>query len=395
MSDKKHLLILHQAYVAGGAELTTKNLLDGLDRTMFTQVTLMCPHIMTGYWTQGYDQWIDSAPLGLAGWFDTPARLWRDARALSQVLREQRVDLAIGMMQYSAAVLALAIRMAGTSTRLLASYRGPVFEHLAHFEPSRWRCTWISAAICASAHAAQGVTMPSQGTANELGKHCRLPARRMHVVYNGIDYAEAQQRAALPVELPASLHDGEPFAIVAARLSEEKRLHWVIDALAAMSFNSTLKLLVLGDGPARGELEALSSRLGLNTGDKQRVIFHGQVDDTLPYIARATMFIHTCQYEGFGYSMLEALACGTPVIATDCPYGPRELLHDPASMSKAAGLLVPMNHASELAAAMSQLMHDTVLRHRLIEHGSARAQELSLPKMQAGHRQVMRELMMP
>jgi glycosyltransferase involved in cell wall biosynthesis len=237
--------------------------------------------------------------------------------------------------------------------------------------------------------------MPSQGTANELGKHCRLPARRMRVVYNGIDYAEAQQRAALPVELPLSLHDGEPFAIVAARLSEEKRLHWVIHALAAMSFDSTLKLLVLGDGPARGELEMLSSHLGLNAGDKQRVIFHGQVDDTLPYIARATMFIHTCQYEGFGYSMLEALACGTPVIATDCPYGSRELLHDPTSMGEAAGLLVPMNHAPELAAAMSQLMHDTALRRRLIERGTTRAQELSLPKMQSGLRQVMQELMMP
>jgi glycosyltransferase involved in cell wall biosynthesis len=393
MSVGKHLLILHQAYVAGGAELTTKNILDGLDRTLFTQVTLMCPHVMTGYWTQGYDQWLDSAPLGLAGWFDTPARLWRDARALSQILREQYIDLAIGMMQYSAAVLALAKLMAGTPTRLLASYRGPVFEHLAHFEPSRWRRIWISAAICASAHASQGVTMPSQGTARELGKHCRVPERRLHMVYNGLDYAEAQRRSALPVELPASLREGEPFAIVAARLSEEKRLDWVIQALAQMETESELKLLILGDGSARSELEALSSRLALNTGDKQRVVFHGQVSDTLPYIARATMFIHTCQYEGFGYSMLEALACGTPVIATDCPYGPRELLRDPASMSEAAGLLVPMKHAPELAAAMSRLMHDAALRCQLIERGTARAQELSLAKMQAGHRQVMRELM--
>ncbi len=389
MSPQKHLLVLHQAYVIGGAELTTRNVLDGLQQTGDYRVTLICPQVMSDYWAQGCDQWLDSAPLGLAGWFDTPTRLWRDARVLSTLLREHQVDLAIGMMHYSSAVLALAIRMAGVATRLLASYRGPVFEHLRHFEPNRGRRIWIHAAICASSHAAQGVTMPSEGTALELSRHCWTPARKLHVVYNGINLEEAGQRGAQPIKLPTPLEQGEPFAAVSARLSEEKRLDWVINAFARLDSAAELKLLVLGEGSARAQLENRVHILGL----EQRIIFQGHVDDPLPYLARSRMFIHTCQYEGFGYSILEALACGTPVIATDCPYGPRELLHDPGSPGAPAGLLVPMNDPDALAAAMSLIWKDETLAHALIERGRARAQELSLPRMQTGHEQVIRDLL--
>lgn len=387
----KRLLILHQAFVAGGAELTTMNLIDGLDRSLFCHVTLVCPEVMTRYWTQGYEQWVDSIPLGLAGWFDTPARLWQDARRLSLLLREQPVDLAVGMMHYSATVLALAIRMAGARTRLLASYRGPVFEHLQHFELSIWRRTWIKTAICLGAHAADGVTMPSHGIAQELHHQCRVPSRRLHVIFNGINLDDAQRRAQQHIDFPPGLREGE-FALVAARLSEEKRLHWVIQAYALLGEHFHLKLLILGDGPARPELEVLCQQLGLNHSHAARVIFHGQVDDPLPYMARASMFIHTCQYEGFGYSILEALSCGTPVIATDCPYGPREVLHDVAH-NDYAGLLVDMNDPVQLATAMQRLCKDEQLRAKLAARGRQRAMQLNLGVMQTEHRRLMRHLM--
>lgn len=387
MSEGKHLLVLHQAYVAGGAELTTKHMLAGIEREQFSRVSLICPQVMTDYWTQGYDQWIDSAPLCLAGWFDTPARLWRDAQALSRVLRGQKPTLAIGMMQYTSAVLALAIRMAGTQTRLLASYRGPAFEHLKHFEPSRWRRAWISTAICATSHAADAVTMPSQGTASELTRHCRVPARKMHIIYNGIDFEDTQRRCAQPIQLPLALCDGTPFAVIASRLSEEKRLDWVIQALTKIPAESPLKLLVLGDGSSRAELEALCTQRGVS----ERVIFLGHISDTLPYVARASMFIHTCQYEGFGYSILEALACGTPVIATDCPYGPREVL-DKRGSEGLAGLLVPMNDDAALSTTMNQLSLNNGLRKKFIALGLLRAQELTLERMQTEHRRIMQNI---
>ena len=387
MRKSQHLLILHQAYVAGGAELTTRHMLDGIERETFARVSLVCPEVMTHYWTQGYTQWIDSAPLALAGWFDTPSRLWRDARALSRVLREHKPTLAIGMMQYTSAVLALAIRMAGSKTRLLASYRGPAFEHLKHFEPRRWRRTWIGAAICLASHAADAVTMPSRGTADELAQYCRVSARKMHVIPNGIDYEDTQRRCAQPVGLPHALNANTPFAVIASRLSEEKRLDWVIQALASMPEESPLKLLVLGEGPTRATLEALCTQLDVS----ERIIFFGHVSDTLPYVAHATIFIHTCQYEGFGYSILEALACGTPVIATDCPYGPREVLCNQKGKDL-AGLIVPMNDAAALAYAMNQLTLDSGLRKKLIALGQQRAQELTLERMQEKHRRIMLNL---
>ena len=103
------------------------------------------------------------------------------------------------------------------------------------------------------------------------------------------------------------------------------------------------------------------------------------------------MFIHTCQYEGFGYSILEALACGTPVIATDCPYGPREVL-DKRGSEGLAGLLVPMNDDAALSTTMNQLSLNNGLRKKFIALGLLRAQELTLERMQTEHRRIMQNI---
>ncbi|MCK7491819.1 MAG: glycosyltransferase [Comamonadaceae bacterium] len=70
----------------------------------------------------------------------------------------------------------------------------------------------------------------------------------------------------------------------------------------------------------------------------------GYRDNVYPYLRRADLFVHTCEFEGFGYTLLEALACGTAVVSTDCPYGPREILGD-----SEYGVLVPPNDPAALA----------------------------------------------
>jgi glycosyltransferase involved in cell wall biosynthesis len=115
----------------------------------------------------------------------------------------------------------------------------------------------------------------------------------------------------------------------------------LLRALARMHRQS--RLLILGTGEQQSKLATLSHDLGI----ADRVCFAGFVTNPLPYIRSATAFILCSAYEGFGNAIVEALGCGTPVISTDCPYGPSEIL-----ANGRYGTLVPVGGVQALADAM-------------------------------------------
>lgn len=153
--------------------------------------------------------------------------------------------------------------------------------------------------------------------------------------------------------------DGAPPLIAVGRLSPEKDQATLLRALAEPRL-AACRLVVVGDGPERQRLEALAAGLGLGA----RVAFTGALADPLPAIARAALLINPSRYEGFGNVLVEALACGTPVVATDCPFGPHEILGggrwgglvpvgDPAALAAgiAAALAAPRDRANLQARA--------------------------------------------
>jgi glycosyltransferase involved in cell wall biosynthesis len=164
----------------------------------------------------------------------------------------------------------------------------------------------------------------------------------------------------------------EPGLIVSVgRLSPEKDHASLIRAFARL--DRTLRLEIAGDGPMRGPLQSLIRELGL-TG---RVRLSGFVADPFPVFRRAALAVSCSRYEGFGNAIVEALACGTPVVATDCPYGPREILADGRY-----GLLVPVDDADALVRAIGQAMATrpdrAALRARAAMHTVARAADALL-----------------
>ena len=140
------LAILHIAGVFGGAERTTANLLAHLDRNRIDEVVVLSMTPLEAHFSAA-DRFIDLSSDGLQGWFAGGLRtLHRDARIVAGRLREIRPDCVLAMMHYSSALLALA-RLFGVHTHAVASFRGPVYEHMRYFEQGAGRRGYLRAAI--------------------------------------------------------------------------------------------------------------------------------------------------------------------------------------------------------------------------------------------------------
>lgn len=155
------------------------------------------------------------------------------------------------------------------------------------------------------------------------------------------------------------------------RLHVQKGFDVLIEAFATLApRHPDWSLLILGEGPERPRLEALAARRGLG----ERVRLPGTVRAVAPVLRQCELFVLSSRYEGFPNALCEALACGLPAVAFDCPTGPREILRDGVD-----GLLVADGDAEALTRALDRLMGDEAERRRL----ASRAPEI-LRRFDAG-----------
>ncbi|MHA1113760.1 MAG: glycosyltransferase, partial [Alphaproteobacteria bacterium] len=102
--------------------------------------------------------------------------------------------------------------------------------------------------------------------------------------------------------------------------------------------------------------------------------------DPAPWLAHADLFVLASRWEGFGHVIVEAMACGAPVLATDCPYGPKDIVREGEN-----GILVASGRAATLASAMARILHDSALRRRLAEAGRERARAFEAARIAADY----------
>lgn len=215
----------------------------------------------------------------------------------------------------------------------------------------------------------------SEGVAEGLWAHFGVKRERTITVANPIDVAFVQRQAAADPEI--SVPDGCIVGI--GRLVANKNFDLLIRAFAGSG--TPAKLLILGEGPERARLAALAAELGRG-GD---VLMPGFVANPYALLARAGFFVLSSNAEGFPNALVEAMAIGTPVIATNCASGPSEILADRPRGSidwlteTGAGIVVPPNDLAAMVEAFA-LMEDGARRDRLGAGGKARAADFSVDR---------------
>lgn len=189
---------------------------------------------------------------------------------------------------------------------------------------------------------ADGLAAVSAGVARDL-RGLGLSDGHIHVMRNPVDAERLRYLAGMG--RPLSNHDDEPYVVSLGRLVEQKDHPTLLHAYAASALRASHRLVIVGGGDWHERLQHLADELGL----ADRVLFTGALDNPYRVLADADLHVLSSRWEGYPNVLLEALALGVPVVSTDCPHGPREIL-DRGSY----GRLVPVADAAALARAMDE-----------------------------------------
>lgn len=279
-------------------------------------------------------------------------------------LREARPDVLLAAMWPLTAIAPLAAKLAGFRGRVVVSEHSAqslAYRHKGRVHSSALRAsTWLGYRL---ADVRIGV---SSGVADDMASLSRMSREAITVQYNPA--ARGLARPGVSVLPPELEGVSSPRILAVGTLKAVKRFDVAIEAFARLPASLGATLCIVGEGQERQALQAKIDAFGVNG----RVLLLGYRADTAPWYANADLFVLSSDYEGFGNVVVEALEQGVPVVSTDCPSGPREILEDGKY-----GRLVPVGDADALANAMLeslQSQHD----HAALK---ARAQDFAVDKV--------------
>lgn len=292
---------------------------------------------------------------------------------LASYLRRTRPEAALVTLPHASVALVLAQRLARLDARLDTK----VFIREAT-TPSGVRPTdrgWgvkgrlLPAAMRLFYPLAHGVVAVSNGVADDLRHFLRLPAEKITTIYNPVVTADLPLKASEPLNDPWFAPGQPPVVLSVGGLRPEKGFPTLVRAFAKVREKRQARLLILGEGGERPRLEALVRELGLEAD----VRLPGFTSNPFPYMSRAALYVLSSQREGLPGALIQAMACGCPVVSTDCPSGPAEVLE-----GGRFGRLTPVGDVNAMAEAISQSLECSPERERLRERAAVFSEEDSM-----------------
>ena len=224
----------------------------------------------------------------------------------------------------TAGVIALwARRSTGVDTRIVVSSHIEVSRHVERDWHYAKRVA-LSYLIRRFYRQADGIVAVSGAVADDLAGFARQPRERIAVINNPVVTDGLRRAAGEPLDHPWLADGAEPLILGVGRLTEQKDFPTLLKALARVREHRPARLMILGEGEDKEALEALTASLGL----RDHVQMPGFVANPFPYMAKSSVLALSSRWEGLPGVIIQALACGCPVVSTDCAGGVREILGD-------------------------------------------------------------------
>lgn len=270
-------------------------------------------------------------------------------RDLAQLLEERKIDVIYDRTYHMTLITAGATRLRPTPRVSVI-----VTDNRRDFEINTERFRWIKRRLMRKAYlTADLVLAVSQGARESAMQYHGLPAEKIRTFYNLFDAEHILQQAAVPLPVSCSRSDGRFLVVALGRLHPAKGYDVLIEAVRQVVYElqqPQVELWILGEGELRKPLEQQIHEAQL----ERHVRLLGFQDNPHQFLRAADLYCLSSRYEGMPNALVEALLCGTPVLATDCQSGPREILEDGL-----LGQLVPPEDPKSLANAIADAMLNT------------------------------------
>jgi len=270
--------------------------------------------------------------------------------------------------------------------RVIFNQQTPISAFLTD-QDYHWRRPWhrrvFSWASRYGYRKADAIVATSAGVADDLAAAFSVPAGHIHVIHNPIDLEAIAGAAGEATDPEHASAWQTPVIVAAGRLADAKNYPLLIEAVALLRARLPVQLIILGTGDREASLRALVAEKQM----ERVVTFAGFQRNPWRYIARADVFALSSRYEGFGNVIVEAMACGVPVVTTSSP-GTREIIADGLD-----GLLVDRHEPQALADALGRVLEEPGLRARMAVEARRSARRFALPIVAARYDGVFREVL--
>jgi len=225
----------------------------------------------------------------------------------------------------------------------------------------------------------------SEGVREDLALNFNVKKDKISVIYNPVDAEKIRALAAEAVDHPWFGKSDIPVIINVGRLAAQKNQKDLVIACAELRKRTACRLVIIGEGELKDELAKLAGVLGVSDD----VAFLGFQENPFKYMARSSVFVLSSLFEGFPNALVEAMALGCPVVASDCLTGPREILAPGLAASSSIdgllcakyGLLFRPGDVRSMVSGIRTFLEDADLRARYSRLGQERARDFSIDKI--------------
>lgn len=209
------------------------------------------------------------------------------------------------------------------------------------------------------------IITPSEGVKSQLIHYFNLEGEKIKVIPNPFDLERIKSLSKKEIEISYT------YILFVGRLHKQKNIPHLLKAFKNLRIEN-IKLLIIGSGEEKENLINLSHELGI----RDRVVFIDFQGNPYKYMSKALCLVLPSNYEAFPNVLVEAMVCGCPVISTNCPFGPSEIIENGKN-----GILVPVGDAQALTEALKRISSDESLRNMFIENGYKTAEKFEVTRI--------------
>ncbi|SHO51845.1 Glycosyltransferase involved in cell wall bisynthesis [Desulfopila aestuarii DSM 18488] len=284
-------------------------------------------------------------------------KLFCSRNALAEYLCQKKPEVLLSAASHTSLTAIAARRLSGTETPLVlrlsshltASHAGAlnIFNRIRY----RTACKWFSEV--------DAVIAVADGIAEDIAANTRLSPQRIKTIYNPTFTPDLIDRSLESFDHPWFDEKGPQVILGAGRLTSRKDFNNLIRAFAVVRKQREVRLIILGEGGKRGELLDLARDLGVS----KDVDMPGFVQNPLAWMSRASVFVLSSECEGLPGVLIEAMAAGCPIVSTNCPSGPAEILEN-GKFGRLVPVKDPLALAQAIMATLDSPREEQLLRAR-------------------------------